>query len=378
MHLYIDNRSPCGHTIDLQIVTLPRLWSSTRSKDAIPGNRDPTKVRMSHSTFPNESSARKDKSERCCAKWNPSRTQETIPSVKVNEMVQSRHAHHCCSEDRYGLAVDIWSCGILAYELLVGGPPFEAPSKEATYVRILSVEPFYPELMSSEAKDFIQQALQKDPARRPTAQVLLHHPWVRSAAIPSRRSLIVSPNSGMVLLGKESSNVGALDTEARETSTQQYCRTVASAYLSASQFTSEAPHIEALNSKCSRRIGNELNKPEIRPSVSENHLHSSPAGNICTNERLASSKEKAKGTAERHNPSSAMGYSGKLSESMSLLPRNSKCVRFLGSRFRKFTIKNRVSDSIALTVGLKTNVHCGNLKLKSSRLSISNAGSTNN
>ncbi len=29
----------------------------------------------------------------------------------------------------YGLPVDAWCCGVLAYELLVGAPPFEAESK---------------------------------------------------------------------------------------------------------------------------------------------------------------------------------------------------------------------------------------------------------
>ena len=29
----------------------------------------------------------------------------------------------------YGLPADVWCCGVLAYELLVGGPPFEAETK---------------------------------------------------------------------------------------------------------------------------------------------------------------------------------------------------------------------------------------------------------
>lgn len=29
----------------------------------------------------------------------------------------------------YGLPVDVWCCGVLAYELLLGSPPFEAESK---------------------------------------------------------------------------------------------------------------------------------------------------------------------------------------------------------------------------------------------------------
>ena len=31
--------------------------------------------------------------------------------------------------DTYGLPADIWALGILAYELMVGGPPFEADTK---------------------------------------------------------------------------------------------------------------------------------------------------------------------------------------------------------------------------------------------------------
>ena len=57
----------------------------------------------------------------------------------------------------YGFAVDIWAVGILAYELLVGGPPFESATKEETFRRILEEKPFIPSHLSAAAQNFIQQ-----------------------------------------------------------------------------------------------------------------------------------------------------------------------------------------------------------------------------
>jgi hypothetical protein len=81
----------------------------------------------------------------------------------------------------YGLPADVWCTGVLAYELLVGGPPFEADSKEATYARIVRAEPMLPPHLSEAARDFITSALRKNPAERPTAAALARHPWLRGA-----------------------------------------------------------------------------------------------------------------------------------------------------------------------------------------------------
>ena len=77
--------------------------------------------------------------------------------------------------------MDVWCAGILAYELLIGGPPFEADTKEATYTRILKTEPLIPAHISRAAQDFIRSALQKDPELRPTIEQLAGHPWLKSA-----------------------------------------------------------------------------------------------------------------------------------------------------------------------------------------------------
>lgn len=86
----------------------------------------------------------------------------------------------------YGLPVDVWCIGVLAYELLIGGPPFEADTKEATYTRILKTQPFIPGHLSTSAQDFIYITLQKDPSLRPTVDQLIRHRWMRPALLAMR------------------------------------------------------------------------------------------------------------------------------------------------------------------------------------------------
>ncbi|KAL4857133.1 Aurora kinase A [Chlorella vulgaris] len=94
----------------------------------------------------------------------------------------------------YGEAVDVWAVGILAYELLVGKPPFERETREETYACIQRREPHMPANVSQAARDFILAALAKNPRKRPSMADLLRHPWIGqhsrrpSAAQPMRTS----------------------------------------------------------------------------------------------------------------------------------------------------------------------------------------------
>ena len=61
----------------------------------------------------------------------------------------------------YTNMVDAWAMGILAFELIVGHPPFEKESRAATYEHIMYRKPSFPAWMTDEARDFITTALTK-------------------------------------------------------------------------------------------------------------------------------------------------------------------------------------------------------------------------
>lgn len=73
------------------------------------------------------------------------------------EMVEGRE---------HDATADVWSLGVLAYEFLVGSPPFEAECYRATYRRISSVDLRFPSSVSSGARDLISKILVKDQSKR--------------------------------------------------------------------------------------------------------------------------------------------------------------------------------------------------------------------
>ncbi len=61
----------------------------------------------------------------------------------------------------YTQAVDAWALGVLAYELIVGHPPFERETRTDTYDQIMYRRPYYPAMLSEAPRTFISAALTK-------------------------------------------------------------------------------------------------------------------------------------------------------------------------------------------------------------------------
>lgn len=84
-------------------------------------------------------------------------------------------------EQPYDATSDLWSLGVILYELFVGQPPFYTNSIYSLINHIVKDPVKYPPEMSRDFKSFLQGLLQKNPAKRLTWPHLLHHPFVKES-----------------------------------------------------------------------------------------------------------------------------------------------------------------------------------------------------
>lgn len=78
----------------------------------------------------------------------------------------------------YDYKLDLWTLGVLSYELLTGKPPFENQKDTLTKEKIKKVDFQCPSFLNVEAKDFISRLLIKEPEKRTGLKDLLNHPFI--------------------------------------------------------------------------------------------------------------------------------------------------------------------------------------------------------
>ena len=79
--------------------------------------------------------------------------------------------------------VDIWSVGVLMFELLSGYSPFVAKSNQELYQNIRRLKIQWPKDMQPLAKNLIGKILKLNPLDRPSLQEILDHQWFQQTKI---------------------------------------------------------------------------------------------------------------------------------------------------------------------------------------------------
>ena len=105
-------------------------------------------------------------------------------------------------EGKGGIPSDMWSIGCIVYFMPSGTLPFNGRSEEDKEAAIMKGTYAMPDSrfknVSSDAKDFINQLLKKDPKDRMTAEQAMNHPWITER---TKRGACFRPRGDVVTQG---------------------------------------------------------------------------------------------------------------------------------------------------------------------------------
>jgi len=137
------------------------------------------------------------------------------------EMIQGKGHDH---------TLDIWSAGVLLYEMVVGRPPFQSTNHAQLISKILTLDLRFPPFASAQVQDLIRNLLRRDPRERICLPEVLRHEWVRQFIeddAASEQMDVKDPRSEVVEEPKEacspeeSAGFTVIDKEKRPPSAQR-------------------------------------------------------------------------------------------------------------------------------------------------------------
>lgn len=114
--------------------------------------------------------------------------------------------------DAYDTSLDMWTFGILLYEMLSGRTPFYTSDTADIYKRIEKAPVFYPRNLSDAARDLLSKLLVRDPEKRlgcggEGIAEIQRHPWFRTTdweAMECKKGLVSPLKQSMAYVLRES------------------------------------------------------------------------------------------------------------------------------------------------------------------------------
>lgn len=116
------------------------------------------------------------------------------------EMIQGKGHDH---------TLDIWSTGVLLYEMVVGRPPFQSTNHGHLISKILTLQLVFPYFVSNAVQDLVVRLLRHDPRERLPLAEALRHRWVSEGGCPDAGS--VATNAGVLTNGAGSVGVASAE-----------------------------------------------------------------------------------------------------------------------------------------------------------------------
>lgn len=109
---------------------------------------------------------------------------EVIENEDVNNHVSASSVESTAprSPIPYEESADLWSLGIITYELLVGTTPFYDPDIAVTKKRILSCDYHLPEFLHTESRDLISRLIKYHRHERLTLANVVEHNFIQTFA----------------------------------------------------------------------------------------------------------------------------------------------------------------------------------------------------
>ena len=177
------------------------------------------------------------------------------------------------TNENYDFSVDIWSLGILLYEMIFGHSPFEGKNKNSIMINIKSHELIYDKPISNECKDLIEKILENNPQKRLKIKDIIEHSFIKKYNRQKDNSFINKENDlerfrEIILLKKQNMKI-------KKTFTSHNININNENEKSNEKYNNKKPYIYKRNSDnniiISLRINPNLNKKE--QEYRNNHIY---------------------------------------------------------------------------------------------------------